>query len=80
MLKYVDEIVESWVKACSELDYRYEVISGRKRIATAVPDDLFRVVEDAVKLDQARAKAFHNITAKEIYFTKRARPNISLAI
>ncbi len=33
-----------------------------------------------MKLDQARAKAFHNITAKGIYVTKRARPNISLSI
>ncbi len=27
-----------------------------------------------MKLDQARAKAFHNITAKGIYVAKRARP------
>ncbi len=33
-----------------------------------------------MKLGQARAKAFHNITAKGIYVTKRARPDISLSI
>jgi hypothetical protein len=33
-----------------------------------------------VKLDQARAKAFHNITAKGIYVAKRARPDTSLSI
>ncbi len=33
-----------------------------------------------MKLDQARAKAFHNITAKGIYVAKRARPDISLSI
>ena len=33
-----------------------------------------------MKLEQAAAKAFHNITAKAIYVTKRARPDISLAI
>jgi hypothetical protein len=33
-----------------------------------------------VKLDQARAKAFHNIAAKGIYVAKRARPDISLSI
>jgi hypothetical protein len=33
-----------------------------------------------MKPDQARAKAFHNITANGIYVTKRARPNISLSI
>jgi hypothetical protein len=63
MLEYVDEIVGSWDKACSELDDGYKAVSGHKRIATAVRDDLFKVDEDAVKLDQARAKAFHNIKA-----------------
>ncbi len=33
-----------------------------------------------MKLDQARAKAFHNITVKGIYVAKRARPDISLSI
>jgi hypothetical protein len=80
MLEYVDEIVGSWDKACSELDDRYNIVSGRKRIATVAPDDLLKVDEDAVKLDQVRAKAFHNITAKGIYVTKRGRPDISLAI
>jgi hypothetical protein len=58
----------------------YKAVSGRKRIATAAPNDLFKVDEDAVKLDQARAKAFHNIAAKRVYVTKRARPDISLSI
>ncbi len=80
MLEYVDGIVGSWDKACSELDDGYKAVSGCKRIATAAPDDLFKVDEDGVKLDQARAKAFYNIMAKEIYVTKRARPNISLSI
>ncbi len=80
MLEYVDEIIGSWDKACSELDDGYKAISGRKRIATAAPDNLFKVDEDVVKLDQVRAKAFHNITVKGIYVTKRARPDISLSI
>ncbi len=33
-----------------------------------------------MKLDQARAKAFHNIAAKGIYVTERERPDISLSI
>ncbi len=33
-----------------------------------------------MKLDQARAKAFHNITAKGVYVDKKARPDISLSI
>ncbi len=80
MLEYVDEIVGSWDKACSELNDGYNIVSGHKRIATAAPNNLFKVDEDAVKLDQVRAKAFHNITAKDIYVTKRVRPDVSLAI
>ena len=72
MLKNVDEIIGSWDKACSELDDGYKAVSGRKRIATAAPDDLFKVDEDAMKLDQARAKAFHNIAAKGIYVAKKS--------
>ncbi len=78
MLKYVDEIIGSWDRACSEFNDGYKAVSGCKRIATAAHDNLFEVDEDVVKLDQARAKAFHNI--KGIYVTKRARPDISLSI
>jgi hypothetical protein len=80
MLEYVDEIIGSWDKACSKLNDGYKAVFGYKRISTAAPDDLFTVDEDAVKLDQARAKAFHNITAKWIYVAKRARPDTSLSI
>jgi hypothetical protein len=80
MLKYVDDVIGSWDKACSELNDGYKAVSGRKRIATAAPNDLVKVDEDAVKLNQARAKAFHNTTAKGIHVAKRARPDISLSI
>ena len=52
----------------------------RKRITTAAPDNLFKVNKDTAKLEQPYAKVFHNITAKAIYVTKRARPSISLAV
>ncbi len=48
MLEYVDEIIGSWDKACSELNDGYKAVSGCKKIATAAPDDLFKVDEDAV--------------------------------
>ena len=51
MLKNVDEIIGSWDKACSEFDDGYKAVSGRKRIATAAPNDLFKVDEDTMKLD-----------------------------
>ncbi len=51
MLKNDDEIIGSWDKACNELDDGYKAVSGRKRIATEAPNDLFKVDEDAIKLD-----------------------------
>jgi hypothetical protein len=80
MLEYVDEIIGSWDKVCNELGDGYKAVSGRKKIATAAPDDLFKIDDDVMKLDQARAKAFHNITAKGIYVNKKTRPDISLSI
>jgi hypothetical protein len=63
MLEYVDEIIGSWDKACSELNDGYKAVSGRKRIATAAPDDSFKVDEDAVKLDQAGPR--HSTTSRQ---------------
>ncbi len=48
MLEYVFEIIGSWDKACNELNDGYKAVSGRKRIATAAPNDLFTVDEDAI--------------------------------
>jgi hypothetical protein len=36
---------------------------------------LFKVDEDAKKLDTEQSKAFHNIVAKALYMVKRARPD-----
>jgi hypothetical protein len=47
---------------------------------STAPDNLFRVNEDCKKLSNEAAAAFHTIVAKALYVTKRARPNISLAI
>jgi len=33
-----------------------------------------------VKLSSGKAKAFHTVVAKALYVSKRARPDISLAI
>jgi hypothetical protein len=47
---------------------------------SAAPDNLFVVIEDCKKLSDEAAAAFHTIVAKALYVTKRARPDISLAI
>jgi hypothetical protein len=41
-----------------------------QRISTAAPEDLFKVDDDASKLDQTKAKSFHSIIAMMLYVTK----------
>ena len=53
---------------------------GRKGRCTAAPEDLFKVDEDATKLNPDMATAFHNIVAKALYLVKRARPDASVSI
>jgi hypothetical protein len=47
---------------------------------STAPDNLFVVNVDCTKLSDEAAAAFHTIMAKALYITKRARPDISLAI
>ena len=80
MTEYVEEIVEAFDKACQDLNCGYTAVVSRKKYRTAAPEDLFKIDQAATKLNQVEAKAFHNIVAKALYVTKRARPDISLAI
>jgi hypothetical protein len=47
---------------------------------SAAPYDLFVVNDDAEKLGKEGSTAFHNLVAKTLYVSKRARPGISTAI
>ena len=51
-----------------------------QRVATAAPDDLFKVNDDQVKLGTSKAKTFYTIVAMMLYVTKRARPDTALSI
>jgi hypothetical protein len=42
---------------------------------SAAPDSLFKVDEICAKLAQNKAVEFHNLVAKTLYATKRARPD-----
>ena len=44
------------------------------------PNNIFVVDEDCKKLNPKRAKEFHNIVAKTLYATKRARPDTCTAV
>jgi hypothetical protein len=71
MLDYVDEILAAFYKAEPKG-------GGTKK--SADPDSLFKVDEDWEKLAQAKAVEFHNLVAKNLYATKRARPDTYTAI
>ena len=74
MLEYIEEIIESWDKACSELEDGYKVVSVQKRIATAAPNDLFKVDEDNVKLEQPFAKFFTTLRQRQYMSLRGINP------
>jgi hypothetical protein len=71
MFDYVKEIINAFDKA--------EPKGGGTK-SSAAPDDLFKVDEDCKKLPPEQAVEFHNLVAKTLYATKRARPNTCTAI
>ena len=66
MFDNVEDIITAFEKACPKL-------KGAK--STAAPDNLFKVNDDCEKLPEDRAVIFHNLTAKTLFTTKRARPD-----
>jgi hypothetical protein len=47
---------------------------------SATPESIFKVDENCEKLKQDKAVEFHNLVAKTLYSTKRARPHTCTAI
>jgi hypothetical protein len=84
MVDYVDEIVVVYDKALSELSdgFSFSAVKKKKNAAraSAAPDDLFAVDEDAEKLSEEGSTAFHNLVAKTLYVSKHARPDVNTAI
>ena len=71
MYDYIEEILTAFDKAEPKC-------AGTK--TSAAPDNLFKVNEDCEKLSTKRAVEFHNLVAKMLYATKRARPDTCTAI
>jgi hypothetical protein len=83
MTDYVKEVIEAWDKVSQPADDGFTpVMSKRSKRAkkSAAPEDLFKIDEDATKLDTEQSTAFHNIVAKALYMVKRARPDASVSI
>jgi hypothetical protein len=47
---------------------------------TPAAEHLFKVNEDAIRLDEREATIFHNFVAECLFLTKRARPDMSAAV
>ena len=80
MHDYIDGILQAYNLDIKDHGDGYQIIRKCHSRMSAAPDNLFVVNEDCKKLSDEAAAAFHTILAKAIYVTKRARPDISLAI
>jgi hypothetical protein len=82
MIDYIDEIVIAYDKALKDFSDGFNAVTKRKNVArtNAALDDLFIVNKDAKKLSEESATAFHNLVAKTLYVSTRARPDISTVI
>ena len=66
MFDYIQEMLEDFHKS-----------DPNKTISrTPAADRLFKVRDDQPKLDEQKSQVFHNFTAKALFATKRARPDI----
>jgi hypothetical protein len=71
MFDYIEEVLTAFAKAEPK---------GAGTKSSAAPDNLFTVNEDCEKLPPDKIVEFHNIVAKTLYATKRARPDTCTAI
>ena len=71
MLNYVEEILTAFAKANPKA-------TGTK--SSAAPENLFLVNEEYEKLLTNKSVQFHNLVAKTLYDTKRARPDTCTAV
>jgi Reverse transcriptase (RNA-dependent DNA polymerase) len=71
MFEYVEEILATFDKADPK---------GGGTKTSAAPEDLFKIDQDCEKLGQNRAVEFHNLVAKTLFATKRARPDTCTSI
>jgi hypothetical protein len=82
MIDYVDEIAVAYDKALKDLSDGFNAVTKMKNVArtSAAPDDLFIINKHAEKLSEEGEMAFHILVAKALYVSKRARPDVIMAI
>ena len=71
MLSYIEDVLTAFDKS-------YTKVKGTK--SSTAPKNIFVVNEDYKKLDQGKVVDFHNLVAKALYDTNKARPDKCTAI
>jgi len=71
MIDYIKEVLDAFSKAAP---------SEKGTKSSAAPRDLFTTNEDCPKLRPSKAVVFHNLTAKVLFATKRARPDTCTSV
>ena len=79
MVDYVKEVIAAWDKV-PQTNNGLVTVTSKSTKKCAAPGDLFKIDEDATKLDTKLSTAYHNIVAKALYLVKRARPDASVLI
>lgn len=75
MVDYVKEVIAAWDKAPKSTNDGLKLVESksiRKGKTCAATEDLFKVDEDATKLDVEQSMVFDNIVAKALYMVNRA--------
>ena len=81
IINNIKEIITAWDDTMADLTADgFNIVTRKKKVTSAAPDDLFIVDENSPCLPQKQATVFHNIVAKILYNTKQARPDTSLPI
>ena len=71
MLDYINEIITAFEKADPK---------SIKTTTSTEPENLYKVNEDCEKLSPKKAEEFHNLVAKTLYATKRARTDTCTSV
>ena len=62
------------------LEYLHKFGPNKTISITPAADHIFKVRYDQPKLDKQKAQVFHTFTAKALFATKRARPDIHTSV
>jgi hypothetical protein len=80
MHDYIDGILQAYNLSIKDHNDGYQIVGKHHSEISSAPDNLFMANQDCKKLSNEATAAFPTIVAKALYVTKRARPDISLAI